>query len=420
MKYLQLIILFLFMNLPIISQIFPDGNRYLDEVFDSVDVVENIVYGSNISIGDNNIQLLMDIWQPANDTTSLRPLIVVAHGGAFVQGQPSDMDELCETFAKRGYVVSNISYRLYDKAVVGDSLLYYESIMMAVQDMRAAIRFMKHSAYLGNLYKIDTNTVFACGASAGAVMSVHAGYLDPGDDVPDYILTLINKNGGFEGTSSDSTLMHSSQVQGILNYSGALLRDEFVDNNFVPIYSAHDDNDPIVKYGAGSQATVLGFTIHIEGSYAIHQHAELNGIPNQLFTVENSFGHVSYFESNYDLYADSVINESAQFLYNVMFPDTDVDSDEIREGVNEFMLAQNYPNPFNPVTTISFNLHKEGFTRLEVFSSIGERVEVITNEFLSAGTHTFNFNAANFASGVYFYRLTSGSFVEAKKMILMK
>ncbi len=86
----------------------------------------------------------------------------------------------------------------------------------------------------------------------------------------------------------------------------------------------------------------------------------------------------------------------------------------------EMNLAQNYPNPFNPTTEISFSLPEASFVTLEVFNLTGQKVSILVNGQLSAGEHTVRWDGSNVASGVYFYRLQSGSFVQTRKMILLK
>jgi hypothetical protein len=86
----------------------------------------------------------------------------------------------------------------------------------------------------------------------------------------------------------------------------------------------------------------------------------------------------------------------------------------------EFSLMQNYPNPFNPTTTISFALPSKAFVKLTVFDLIGREIAVLTSEELPAGTYTRQWNAVNMASGIYFYRIQAGSFVETKKLILLR
>jgi hypothetical protein len=85
-----------------------------------------------------------------------------------------------------------------------------------------------------------------------------------------------------------------------------------------------------------------------------------------------------------------------------------------------FQLQQNYPNPFNPSTTINYSLPKSGYVKLTVYNAIGIKVATIVNEYKQAGNYSVQFNAANLASGIYLYRLESGNYSAAKKLILVK
>lgn len=86
----------------------------------------------------------------------------------------------------------------------------------------------------------------------------------------------------------------------------------------------------------------------------------------------------------------------------------------------KFSLQQNYPNPFNPSTTISFAVPSRSLVSLKVFDILGREVSTIVSGELQAGSYTRQWNAANMASGVYFYRLQAGSFTETKKLLLLK
>ena len=86
----------------------------------------------------------------------------------------------------------------------------------------------------------------------------------------------------------------------------------------------------------------------------------------------------------------------------------------------EFKLSQNYPNPFNPVTNIEFDVPKSSFVKLTVYDVKGRAVETLVNSELSPGTYKTDWNAANFSSGVYFYRLQVQGYIETKKMLLIK
>jgi len=85
-----------------------------------------------------------------------------------------------------------------------------------------------------------------------------------------------------------------------------------------------------------------------------------------------------------------------------------------------YSLKQNYPNPFNPVASISFDVLKRSITRLYVYDMLGREIALLVNQELIPGFYSVDFDAAQLPSGTYFYRLSSGNFVETKKMMLIK
>jgi bilirubin oxidase len=85
-----------------------------------------------------------------------------------------------------------------------------------------------------------------------------------------------------------------------------------------------------------------------------------------------------------------------------------------------FSLGQNFPNPFNPTTTISFALPSRSFVSLKVFDLLGREVATIVSEEMSAGSYSKQWNAVDISSGIYFYRLQAGSFIEMKKLVLLR
>ncbi|HCL00326.1 MAG TPA: hypothetical protein DHW42_09535 [Candidatus Marinimicrobia bacterium] len=85
-----------------------------------------------------------------------------------------------------------------------------------------------------------------------------------------------------------------------------------------------------------------------------------------------------------------------------------------------FSLLQNYPNPFNPTTTIKFALSKETFATLEIYTISGKKVANLVSKSLPSGDYYITWDASEFASGVYFYRLKADGFVQSKKLLLLK
>jgi len=92
----------------------------------------------------------------------------------------------------------------------------------------------------------------------------------------------------------------------------------------------------------------------------------------------------------------------------------------LEPSIVSFTLQQNYPNPFNPTTTISFSISSRSFVTLKIFDVMGRDVATMVSEEMSAGNYSRQWNATDFPSGVYFYRLKVGTFTETKRLILMR
>ena len=86
----------------------------------------------------------------------------------------------------------------------------------------------------------------------------------------------------------------------------------------------------------------------------------------------------------------------------------------------EYSLSQNYPNPFNPTTKINFAIPKQGLVTLRIYDVLGREVRTLINEVKSAGSYTVDFNASEYSSGVYFYRIQANDFIDVKRMLLVK
>jgi len=133
------------------------------------------------------------------------------------------------------------------------------------------------------------------------------------------------------------------------------------------------------------------------------------------YTVRVDSNFSGEFRFNFDITSDGWL------YWKDSIPDTgttDVQN-EITLPVS-YTLHQNYPNPFNPSTTIQYGIKDRSLVELVLYDVLGRQVEVLVQEEQDAGYYKIHFNAGSLASGIYFYRLQAGSFVETKKMVLMK
>jgi len=97
-----------------------------------------------------------------------------------------------------------------------------------------------------------------------------------------------------------------------------------------------------------------------------------------------------------------------------------VSVDEIKTISNDYSLSQNYPNPFNPATTIMFSLPVSAQVTLKVYDVLGREAASLVDSYKEAGSHSIKFDASNLTSGIYFYQLKAGEYIETKKLILQK
>jgi predicted esterase len=315
--------------------------RYTENILSAASITKaaDIVFGrasvKNYSTGADRPpqDLKMDVYYPGGDAAVNRPLIILAFGGGFVAGSRSEMEPLAIEYARKGYVVASIDYRIVtdpnDQLLLGPfSFLSAEQkraivrdvIVKASADMRAAIRFFRHSAANGNPYKIDPNKIFVGGASAGAITALHTAYVD--NVTEDSNLTAAYAaNGGIEGNTdlpAPNSLLGSytsTNLAGVINIAGALLNPNVVDANDPPLYSAHSDQDEIVPYNSGQfSVQVNGLTVTIPitfyGSYAITQRAIAMGVRNVLFTIAGG----THETPGQSPYIEQIVEASAAFM----------------------------------------------------------------------------------------------------------
>ena len=170
-------LLLLCLTLLISNFIFCQCNgRYQTEIFSSV--TKTTVNYSDVY---TNSFHEMDIYTPNGDTEINRPLILYMHGGSFYGGDKTMTDciDFCESMAKRGYVTASLNYRLANIiSFLTSNATQYQTVLKAVSDAKAAIRYFRKDFDNGDTYGIDTSTIFVGGYSAGAVIAIHLAYID--------------------------------------------------------------------------------------------------------------------------------------------------------------------------------------------------------------------------------------------------
>lgn len=345
-----------------------DGERYRIDVFSSVEVTEAVKFGENTTIGGNFQELFMDVYEPANDDLEARPAIVLAFGGGFVAGERESLDGICRSFARKGYVAVTIDYRLFDLLFPVDSSQMTDVVVKAVGDMKAAIRYLREDAATDNQFRINPEQIFVGGVSAGAITAAHVAYLDDSDELPSDIQSALNANGGWEGNSSDN-IEYSSEAQGVINYSGALKDADLINGDNPPLFSVHDDGDGVVPYGNGSVPAGPIIYVYLEGSKTMHERAIELEIENELITIENSNGHVSYFVNNAAQYEEEVEAATANFLADILCGP--MSSTSVSENYTSKVNV--YPNPATDMLNVVLENNTNNY-KLRIYDSMGKLI----------------------------------------------
>ena len=195
----------------------PPGNsplRYRDQVFTGVSKGTDIQYGQAPDANGNPVALKLDLYQPTGDTETLRPALVWVHGGSFSGGDKTNIVpvDVANTFAKQGYVVVSINYRLLGSNCVANPNGCLVAALEAQHDAQAAVRWLRANAAT---YKIDPTRIGIGGESAGGITAT--------------LVALRSDDGGDSGNPG-----FSQRVQAFASISGGIIGGIFVDPSDTP------------------------------------------------------------------------------------------------------------------------------------------------------------------------------------------
>ncbi len=193
----------------------------------------------------------------------------------------------------------------------------------------------------------------------------------------------------------------------------------------------------------GYQSSNVSYTVYAENNswldYYILATNNPNGLLNGTPESDNTIAFTNYLHPFYnyeitEMFSGNVINPQlyrfyytlpwyGTSLFHVKYLGSDNSIEKIKsehELPTRFYLEQNYPNPFNPITEITFGLPTDEFVTIEIFNSIGQKISILMNEVKTAGVYHIPFDGLKYASGMYIYKFKAGSFIETKKMLLVK
>ncbi|MDA9773914.1 T9SS type A sorting domain-containing protein [Saprospiraceae bacterium] len=383
-----------------------DGERYVNNVITTF-TQETVQYGRNVLPNGDSINLFMNVFSPDMDDADKRPIIILAHSGAFISGDKAEMNPFCERLAGLGYVAATIDYRLLDILNgIPDSVASMDIAVKASHDLKAAIRYFKASAASDNIYNIDGDMMFIGGYSAGAITALLTGVLDENEIEQEFILDLLEANGGFEGNSGNPDhLVYDTEVRGILNLSGAVYDTSWIDATDPVIQSFHGTEDGTVGFGKAFATVFTVQIICLHGSGNIIQRTENLGVPGYLYSVEGGDHGDIYFENQYENDRDAFTGH-ADTTFAEIICGTLVDVFE-----DEYVTINVYPNPASDYIIV------EGIQNPTEFRIYNQNGQLERNESLRTDA---TIDVSHLSAGMYSYQLSSKDSSLTKSFVIIK
>ncbi len=206
-------------------------------------------------------------------------------------------------------------------------------------------------------------------------------------------------------------------------------------SDWSPIWQFHVTDAYIeMSVPNGGEVWAMGTSQIIRWETNISDSVRIDLLNDQQFvmTIDTTSGNPSAFDwmiptnltvgPNYKIVVvsmeDGAVVDTSEGTFSID-PATGIETQDT-EIPDEYKLSQNYPNPFNPLTRIEFAIPNDEFVNLTVYNMLGKTITTLVNERMPTGNYEINFDASDLSSGVYFYRLTAGNFVNIKKMVVIK
>ncbi len=245
--------------------------KYRDLVFTHVLVENNISYKTSLPAGTKTRYYLMDLYQPAGDTSRYRPLIIWIHGGGFKFGNKETRGTpvWSSSFAQRGYVCAATNYRLSKKRPLARFKDLADGCYEGIEDIQEAVLFLKKNS---QLYHIDTNRIILAGNSAGGIIALQATYSS---------LAELSKQAGRADSVTTPVTYNNMHIAAVISFWGAVFDPRWLQHAHIPVVCVHGSKDRVVPYDHKEP---------LFGSLVIHQQADSLHIPNELKTYEG-WGH---------------------------------------------------------------------------------------------------------------------------------
>ncbi len=378
-----------------------DG-RYYQYIFPDYQLTSDIPYGSNVTYQGTAQELTLDVYEPINDGTAPRALVVMAHGGSFISGSKTGPDVVgfCQDLAKMGYVVASINYRL-GFGVANLEAEATAAVMRGTQDLKAAIRYFRKSVVENNNpYNINPDLIYAAGVSAGGFAALHLAYLDQPSELPSFLdMNATGIDNSMDGLSGNPG--YSSEVNAIVNICGALGDTAWIHSGDEPAMLLHGTNDNTVPYGS-AMLSLFGFNVtQVDGSFSINQRMNEVGV-NHCFEIYEGQDHVpslsnaAYFDTTLSMMSQFLAQQICQYNFDCQYQPIVTETPELAK-----IPMSVYPNPAQQFISIS------GISQLEWLTIHNAQGQLVKRERIQPAQ---SINVAELSPGLYFVRLENSPY----------
>ena len=370
------------------------NGRYESEIFSSVSV-------STVNYSDvfTDFEHEMDIYTPDGDTETSRPVVLYMHGGSFYGGDKNltDCVDFCTSMAKRGYVAISANYRLNQNPV---AFIYsqeeqFRTVLKAVADIKAAVRYLRKDHSTGNTLALDPNAIYVGGYSAGAVLAIHLAYIDQISDLPTSPINVQNLVANIGGTleGDGGNTGYSSEVNGVFSFAGAINDLNWIDGTDEPLVSVQGNADGTVSYNC-APGLGLPTVLTLCGTGEMHPRADAVGLYNESLTYPGEDHNWGASGNNNPLFV-----QATQFVTDFLYTILPCNPNSVASIYENSFISTIYPNPSSGLINIETNSPMHS---IAVYNSIGVQVfskEVIgsnlTINHLSAGVYIIELKGAN-------------------------
>lgn len=338
------------------------GTRYKERYFNNIQVFRDVVYsedapaliGATLTIETTIAKdLVMDVFMPpATDVVTKRPVVILAHGGGFINVafmggtllvgtmDNDDVQALADTLAHWGFVTASIEYRLGFNPASGASLK--RAVWRGAQDMSAAVRFFRKNA---TWFGIDPEKVFVGGSSAGAFCALHSTFVDYTERLPESyeLVPIFKKDLGalhsrpiveltsfnpFNGNAAVGNDVDSIPI-GVASYWGAIADLDWLHqgSNKASMIMFHGTSDVVVNYKCNRPFANVILTAPVTcGSYMMDSVMTAHSMPHEVH-FENAAGHEywgalngNWLPSGPNAFWADIIQKTAHYFYPLMQP----------------------------------------------------------------------------------------------------